>query len=197
MALTYTPITELEAVNAMLATIGETPVSTIPASGISDASEARSELHRTNREVQGLALKFNTDYKIRFSPDGEGKINIPTNALKVISYYDGYSASYDYAVRGRYLWDRYNQTYVFTASVLLNITYFLEWELMPEHVRHYVTVKAGRSFQANAVGSPQLNAFTQEDEVRARNEMFRWEMNKRGGSMLQSPSTYDIFNRRA
>lgn len=198
MALTYTPITELEAVNTLLSTIGETPVTTVPASGESDAGEAQAMLHRVNRQVQGMELKFNSDYKVQFSPDGDGYINIPTNALRVTSYYrnGAFGDQYDYAVRGRYLYDRYNQTKVFTAKVYLNITYFLPWTDMPEHVRHYVTIKAGRKFQADTVGSQILNAFTQQDEGEARAEMMRWEMVKRSESMLETPGIYGIVNRR-
>jgi len=194
MALTYTPITELEAVNTLLSTIGETPVSTIPGSGVSDASEAQAMIHRVNRQVQGMELKFNSDYKVQYSPDGDGYINIPTNALRVTSYYMN-NAQHDYAVRGRKLYDRYNQTDVFTAAVYLNISYFLPWSDMPEHVRHYVTIKAGRKFQADTVGSQVLNAFTQQDEAEARAEMVRWELIKRGDSILTSPGIYHTLNR--
>jgi hypothetical protein len=142
-----------------------------------------------------MKLKFNSDYKVRLSPDGDSKINIPTNVLRVESTYRG--SSYDYAVRGRYLYDRYNQQYTFTAAVYLNLTYFLEWTEMPEHVRHYVTIKAARKFQADTVGSPQQDAFTKSDEAEARAEMIRWEAIKKDQSILDSSSIYGIVNRRA
>lgn len=195
MALSHAPQTELEAVNMMLAGIGETPVSVVPSSGVSDAVEAQAELHRVNRETQGMALKFNTDYKVQLSPDGDSKINIPTNALRVVSYYRG--MNYDYVVRGRYLYDRYNQQYTFSTYVLLNITYFLEWSLLPEHVRHYVSVRASRKFQANAVGSQVLHGFTERDEALARADLMRWEMIKKSDTILESSGPFSIVNRRA
>lgn len=193
MALSFTPITELEAVNTLLASIGETPVNTIPSSGVSDASTARDMIHRVNRQVQGMSLKFNTDYKVQYSPDVDGYINIPTNALRVTAYYRGV----DYAVRDRKLYDRYNQTSIFTAVVYLNIATFFPWDDMPEHVRHYVTMKAGRKFQDESVGSEVLHKFSLQDEGEARAEMMRWELIKHSDTILTSPGIRDILNRRA
>ncbi len=51
MALTYTPTTELQAVNIMLALIGEQPVSTLESS-YTEALLARTELQNTSRAVQ-------------------------------------------------------------------------------------------------------------------------------------------------
>ena len=193
MALTYTPTTELQAVNAMLASIGETPVSDIPASGISDAAIARDKLHEVNRQVQGMSLKCNTDYKVESSPDVDGYINIPTNALRVWAYYQ----FKDYAVRNRKLYDRMEQTLIFTEVVYLNITTFLEWLDLPEHVRHYIAVKAGRRFQAEAVSSQILWNFSQIDEGEARAEMMRWELIKHSDSILHSQGIASTLNRRA
>lgn len=194
MALTYAPTTELQAVNSMLRSIGEAPVNTLPTAGVSDASLARDTLHDVNRAVQGKGLKFNSDYKVQYAPDASDNINIPTNALRVNAYYR--SSDKDYAVRGRLLYDRYNQTYTFTDIVYLNIVFFLEWDYMPEHVRRYVYVKAGRQFQQEAVGSEILWRFKQQDEAEARAEMMRWEMIKHDDSMLESPGIYRTVKRR-
>jgi len=192
MALTYTPTTELEAINMMLASIGETPVNTVPASGVNDASLARDMLHRTNRQVQGMSLKCNTDYKVQYSPDVNGYINIATNSLRVWGWY----VNNDYAVRGRKLYDRSEQTNIFTAAVLLNITVFLEWSDLPEHVRFYIATKAGRRFQAQSVGSKILWEFSEIDEAEARSEMTRWELIKHQDTILHSPGIFNVLNRR-
>jgi hypothetical protein len=193
MALTFTPTTELQAINQMLASIGETPVSTIPGSGVSDAAVARDKLHETNRQVQGMSLKCNTDHKVEYSPDVNGHINIPTNTLRVWAWYQ----YMDYAVRDRKLYDRDNQTLIFGDKVYLNITFFLPWLDLPEHVRRYIAVKAGRRFQAEAVSSQLLWQFSEIDEAEARSEMVRWELIKHGSTILHSAGISDTLNRRA
>jgi hypothetical protein len=194
MAHTYTPTTELQAVNAMLRSIGEAPVNTLPTGGVSDASLAQDTLHEVNRTVQGVGLKFNSDYKVQYTPDVNGYINIPTNALRVTAYYR--SVDEDYAVRNRKLYDRYNQTNVFTKNVYLNIVTFLPWEDMPDHVRRYVYVRASRQFQQEAVGSEILWRFKAQDEAEARAEMNRWELIKRDQSILESPGIFRTVKRR-
>jgi hypothetical protein len=194
MALTYTPTTELQAVNAMLRSIGEAPVNTLPTAGVSDASLAQDTLHEVNRAVQGKGLKFNSDYQVRFTPDVDGYINIPTNALRVTATFRSYDT--DYAVRNRKLYDRRNQTYVFTSFVELDITYFLTWADMPEHVRRYVYVRASRQFQQETVGSQILWQFKAQDEAEARAEMNRWEIIKRDQTLLESPGIFRTVKRR-
>lgn len=193
MALSHAPITELEAVNTLLQTIGEMPVSTIPTEDVTDASLAQDMLHRVNRQTQGLALKCNTDYKYAISPDGSGYINIPTNALRVVSHY----RYHDYAVRERKLYDRYNQTSIFTDKVYVDITFFLTWTQLPEHVRNYITIKAARRFQAQTVGAPTLDKFSEQDEYEARAELYRWELLKHDDSIFNSPFIFSMVHRRA
>lgn len=46
------PTTELEAINTMLSTIGEAPISTVEDSGVIDAVMARQILRTVDREVR-------------------------------------------------------------------------------------------------------------------------------------------------
>jgi hypothetical protein len=193
MALNFTPITELEAVNVMLQGIGEMPVNAVPAAGVSDASIAQDMLHRTSRQVQGMGLKCNSDYEYAISPDVDGYINIPSNALRVESYYR-YN---DYAVRGRKLYDRKKQTLIFTQKVYVDIVFFLTYLELPEHVKNYIVIKSSRKFQAETVSSPILFQFSEQEMFEAKAEMIRWELNKSDDSLLDSPFIRNIVSRRA
>ena len=193
MTLSYTPTTELEAVNMLLKSIGELPVNTLPTEGVSDASIAQDTLHQVSREVQGLGLKCNTDYEYAITPDVDDYINIPTNALRVTPHY----RTDDYAVRGRKLYDRENQTFEFDDTVYVDMVSFLEWTDLPEHVRRYIYIKASRRFQSQSVGSPVLHQFSEQDEYEARADLVRWELNKADSTMLETPFIFNIINRRA
>ena len=54
--------TELEAVNTMLAVLGEAPVNSITGTLPLDASLAKTTLSEINREVQSAGWHFNTFY---------------------------------------------------------------------------------------------------------------------------------------
>src|SRR3546814_20980574 len=66
-------MTELEAVNEMLMSIGQAPVNTLNATGISDVNIARAELVKVSRRVQARGWNFNTDDAYKLSPDADGK----------------------------------------------------------------------------------------------------------------------------
>lgn len=62
--------TELEAVNAMLASIGEAPVADLATATATDVVMAISILRNTAREVQMLGWRFNTEFGLQLSNSG-------------------------------------------------------------------------------------------------------------------------------
>lgn len=164
--------TELDAVNSMLETIGESPVNTLEVSGLGDVSIAINTLRRTSREVQSRGWEFNTEVMM-LSPDEDGYINIPAEALKA----DPVSRDYTYVQRGTKLYDKVNNTFVFTVAITLEVIWLLDFATLPEPARHYIAVKASRRFQNKVLGSQEVYAFTKEDERDALAELKRYEVN--------------------
>lgn len=62
--------TELEAVNAMLASIGEAPVASLTGVTDTDVVTAISILRNTAREVQSLGWRFNTEFGLELKNSG-------------------------------------------------------------------------------------------------------------------------------
>ena len=83
MPLPLAPMTELEAVNTMLQSIGQAPVNTLEISGITDVSSARTFLHNSSRDIQGESWSFNTDELYELNPDEMGHILIPNGVLEI------------------------------------------------------------------------------------------------------------------
>lgn len=162
MALSYTPTTELQAVNMMLGTIGEQPVTSVADTPVSEASIAYNILHAVNRDVQAIGLKCNTEenYTIALSI---GTAPLPAATLKVSAY----NNSDDYTMRGTYLYDRKNHTTAFTLAPVVDIVLFQAFTNLPQSVRHYITVKAARIFQSQVVGSDILDKLTDAEEKEA------------------------------
>jgi hypothetical protein len=189
----YAPMTELEAVNLMLDTIGEQPVSLIPTSGISEAVLAYNSLHRTSRKVQGRGLHCNTEYNYILTADIDGKFNYPTDAL----FIDATDSTVDVARRQNVLYDLTNHTDVFTTTTLsVTLIKFLPFEDLPEHVREYITIKASRNFQKHVLGSWELHKMTAEDETEATANFMSIEYDADDTTFLSSPGVFDVINRR-
>lgn len=174
MALTAT--TELDAVNIMLGTIGESPINSLDAAtGVVDAVTARSILAEVAVQVQEEGWHFNTDYEFVLTPSMDTKeIYVPANCIEVdTSEYD--RSGLDVAIRGNRLYDRKNKTFQFQQEIKADLTILLEFNELPQAARHYITIRAARVFQQRVVGSQTLGSFTEADEARALRQMKRYE----------------------
>jgi hypothetical protein len=165
MALT----TKLEAVNTMISVIGEAPINTL--TGVSlpiSAIQAQAALEETSRAIQSEGWHCNTEHEYELTPDAvTKKITLPQNTLKFdldpLLY-----TSVDPVQRGLKLYDRKNHTEQWDSSVKGTITFELEFEDLPEQMRHYVAVKAARVFANRFIGTREIEGFTLRDEVEAK-----------------------------
>ena len=73
-------MTEIDAVNQMIVSIGQAPVNSITNTGILDVETAKLALDTTLRDVLTRGWSFNSDYDYTISPDGSNNIIVPTNA---------------------------------------------------------------------------------------------------------------------
>lgn len=167
MADFVTPTTTLQAVNEMLRTIGESPVTTVDSVDPLpvDVEIALNALRFVNREVQARGWHFNTEIDYPLVRDGSNFLVLPSNALRVDTT-DEYG-HYDVAVRGNRLYDRDEHSFTFTEDVEVNMVVVLPFEDLPEAARYYIAIRAARRFQAGAVGSQILAAFSEADEIAA------------------------------
>lgn len=160
------PSTELDAVNTMLTTIGESPVSTVEDNGVVDAAIALQILRSVSREVQAKGWHFNTEKEYVLTPTYlDGELIVPKNAIQVDTV--GEDQHIDVVQRGTRLYDRREHTYKFTKSVKVDMVVLLEYDELPEAARQYISLKAARIFQERVVGSQELSSFNRSDEARA------------------------------
>ena len=117
-------MTKLDAVNQMLASIGESPLNSITGTIPKDANKAVIALDTTLREVLNNGWSFNSDTDYELTPEsGSGYILIPSGALWV----DPQVQSNDYVMRYNpteddiTLYDRDDHTFVFSDSVKCNV----------------------------------------------------------------------------
>lgn len=185
--MVLTPTTELEAVNAMLSAIGESPVNTLENPGLLDAAKARQQLSLTSRRVQSRGWHWNTDESLTLTPDQDGNLNVPANTLKVDTAGD--SEDMDLVQRGVRLYDRVNHTYTFSEDVTVDCTCGLNWDELPEVARHFILISAARTFQQGTIGSVELDGFKIRDEVLAWAAMVTDEAENADSNILTGNST--------
>ena len=192
MALT----TKLEAVNIIISVIGEAPVNTI--TGVSlpvTAIQAISTLDETSKAVQSEGWHCNTEHEYELTPDSvTSKITLPQNTLKFdldpLLYTDS-----DPVQRGLKLYDRKNHTELWTKSVKGSITFELEFEDLPEQLRHYITVKSARIFANRFIGTREIEGFTLREEVEAKARAIDSDSENADRTIFDSYSVLRVLDR--
>lgn len=160
--------TKLDAVNLMLASIGQSPVNTLSGSLPRDVSKAVIALDSALREVLTQGWSFNSDTEYEMTPDGNDLIAVPANSLQIDpTYGQDYVPRYNAAQAGMYLYDRDKRQFTFDTDVKVDIVWAYEFEQIPQHARQYVATKAARKFQQGIMASAVLHQFTRDDESEA------------------------------
>ena len=192
-----TPTTELEAVNAMLSTIGEAPVSSL-ASGLLDAETAETILNDVSREVQSMGWNFNTEEDFPASPNDSNEIVLPAEIVRADlaqSQTKFRSTKEEYVQRGNRMYDKITHSYTITKQLKLDVILLLTFSDVPEVARRYITTKASRIFQERVVGSDTLSAMNRNDEQTALFALREMEGDNGDYNIFDDNSTMRVLDR--
>jgi hypothetical protein len=187
--------TKLDAVNAMLATIGEAPRNTLTGDKTADAARAINDLNEVTRLVQVEGWWFNTEESFTLVRDTNGIIMVPSNTIRLeidpVKYRDVTPI-----LRGDRLYDKKNRTYVFTQDIECQaIVVLLDFEQLPEPARQYAFIRASRVFQKRQLGSSTLHQLSQEEEFAARLALQTEEADSRQANILNNYYVQSITRR--
>ena len=181
MALSRTSF--LEAVNRVLQMLGEAPVNSLQGQfGL--AKQAEDSLNDVSRTIQTEGWSFNTDLEKTLERNSSNEIELSSNVSRVVVDNLEYP-DIDVVQRGDKLYDRRNNRYTFDEDLIVDMTTILEWDLLPEHARQYITIKAGRQLQEAIIGSSDLTKLNLTQELEARSAFLEEETSKTEHSMLR------------
>ena len=191
-----TRTTELEAVNTILSTIGEAPLSTLTGSLPVDGTTAKNILNEISREVQSAGWHFNTQYKVDLTRDTNNKVPVGTDVVRV-QLNDKYDkSSYDVVQRGSYLFNLAKNSDIFDQDFTENtLIYILQFEDLPEQARRYITIRSARVFHDRTLGANTLHKFSSEDEARSLSVMKQAETATGDNTIFDSDLQKYIVNR--
>ena len=185
--------TELEAVNKVLRMMGEAPVNSL-AGQFGLAKQAHDTLKETSRTIQSEGWSFNTDYERTLARTaGTNEIDLSSDISRV--KIDPYEYPDNEVVqRGLKLYDRRKNTSVFTEDLKADVTYFLDWNDLPEHARQFIMTKAGRTLQEQILGSADLSKINITAEAEARAQFLEEETNAGDHNMIRgNPNHTGVF----
>lgn len=184
------PTTELEAVNQMLIAIGEATVASLDDTGLEDVETALVILRDCSRKFQSRGWYFNVDRDVLVTPDADGYINAPGNALA----FDLSKSEYQQAVlRDRRLWNTEKHTFIWDRPMKCDITYGMPLEALPEAARCYIVASASRIYVRSRLGDLQAERAAAADERTAWVE-WRRANNRQGDPNVyrNAPASWDV-----
>mgnify|MGYP003609378378 FL=1 len=189
--MTLTPLTELEAVNEILASIGESPVNTIENPTNVDVINCLRILRNVNRRVQSKGWTFNKIASYTLNPDTTThKIRWLSNLLYVVG-----TDNKKYTKKGDYLFDWEEQTDIFNNSIDCTIIFLVDFEDKPDPMRSYITAKAATTFQTRYLGDSSLGEELLRDEQEAWAALMEYELDSNNFNMLSVTGVQTILER--
>lgn len=187
MSLTYVPLTELEAVNLMLAHSDYEPVDDLTAPIEREAEIAQQILHQTSRRVQLRGLECNTDWEVTKTPDGSSEITFSTDILAVIPKYRSTAASLRISSGVPKLYDMENNRFTWDGPVVVDTITFVPFADLPESVRSYIALEAAWSFASREKVSAETLQAVGVEHRWAKEEFLRYEIRSSRASFWSNP----------
>ena len=195
--------TELQAVNQILASVGQAPVTSIDTETIIDQNDnqvtvvtnpdvaiAYSTLEEVSREVQAEGWTFNKEFNVQFTPDTNDEILWPNNVIQMDLSDDPKYSAYrekDTVKRNAKLYDRMNHTYIWEEPIYCDVTWFFSWDDLPSPIQDYITCRAATIASSRLVGDPGQYQILQQKEAYARAMALEYECNQGDYSMFGYP----------
>ena len=153
---------------------------------------AENILDETIAEMCQDSYVFNTEVDVTLSPDVSNNINVPATYIQIRD------TTQEYVIRDSgLLYSMQAKSNEFTADITVEVVYLLEFEDLPEAAKRYCTIRAARIYADRMVGSKDIRAFTERDEIEAKAKLFNYEAGVDRLNMLtDSAAVSYIHNRR-
>jgi hypothetical protein len=210
-------MTELQAINQMLAAVGQMPVTSIDLDQDDnptnpDVAMATETLNQVSREVQAEGWTFNREFHYPFQPNVDGEIilapkilqvdlcnevfsNLGRDPIRRVDPSDGKPKLYD-KIAHTYKWDY--------CPVYCDVLWLFDWEELPQPIVDYIINKAAALFSQRVVADVNLYQILENKAQECRAYALEYETQQgdytffghpRGGNYYQSYKPFHALYR--
>ena len=159
---------ELPAINQILSSCGQAPVTTLDQTN-PDVAIAYDTLLQVSREVQAEGWTFNKEYHYEMTPDTNDQILIPSNILQIKLTENSANMDKDGVRRSGKLYDRHNHTYDWTDdTVECDIVWEFDWVDLPQPIQDFIVARAATFVSQRIVGDNTQYQMLQQQEAYMR-----------------------------
>ena len=215
--MSIAPLTELQAINQMLAAVGQAPVTSIDTTTDlyrknsddsytqldiptnPDVAMARLTLEEISRECQSEGWTFNREYEWLMTPDTTTKkIAIPYNMMQCdLSTAPKHKSKYgnkDSVRRDGFLYEKTGHTFEWDEPVYCDVLWLFEWEDVPRPVQDYIINKAMSIFALRVVGDQNLYQALMQRAMETRAYALEYEAQQGDYTFFGHPTGQNYYN---
>ena len=193
-APTYAVSTELDAVNQILSSVGQAPVTTLDQEN-PEVAIVLTTLREINKQVQAEGWIFNTERNYKFTPDSTTKeIQLPTNVIQLDVNTQTHLGSYDAVRRNGKLYDRLNHTFQWNEVISADVVWYLSFTDLPTAFQNYITARAAVMCATKMVGDRELYTLLAKQEESTRATVIEYECNQGDYTMFGFRDGENYYN---
>lgn len=180
---------ELDAINYILTTVGESPVNQIDTNNI-DVVNIKRLLDSNTRQILLAGYPFNVVENFKLYPDEHThQISIPANVIK----FD--TGTPTQIKRNGKLYDMQQQSDRFKAPVICKAYLNVPFEDLPDTFKTYAVLKTAVSFQQRFFGDTDQTQELMLLLTEAYNDVVYYEVKAANANLFQNSSVVGIINR--
>lgn len=179
---------ELEAVNEILSSVGDSPINSLENMTDVDAINAYSILQRVNRRFQSRGWSFNSQDAYTLNADANSHKILWNNNILFIQGNNNEKL----VKRGDYMFDMTSNTYVFSDSITADVILLVPFADMPQQARDYIVAESSTEFATRYLGDPTLLGILTKRESQAWAFFHEYEMDNNDYNMLNNSDVQGV-----
>ncbi len=197
MATQISTDTELSAVNSILGSIGQSPVTSITGTALQNPEIAliTNLLTETSKNIQSEGWHFNQEKGIEVAPDSNGHITVPSDAIS-FDVTDGQADRFVDVVRrdGR-MYDLVKHTDVFTSSMKFDKVILTAFEDVPPPIQRYIIARTASRAATQLINNKNLVELLKSEEFNTRAAALEYECQQGDTNFMGWPeeTTYRAY----
>ena len=180
-SIQLTALSELDAVNNIIGTIGESPIDTLDEMTDVDSQNALRILRDISRQEQARGWSFNRIPFFTLTPTQDTK-KIPWN--DTFLFLKALNPCRKLVRQGEYIKDLYRDSTTFEHPIAVELVLHIPFDQLPDQMRSYIVAKACFVFQNSYFGDDSLTKVTQMQVQEAWQYLQEYEIDNNNYSML-------------
>ena len=208
-------LTELDAINEILAAVGQAPVTaidtttdlyrkvgdtytpiTVPTNP--DVAMAQQVLLETSRKIQSEGWCFNREFAFDMTPNDDDEIIIPDTMLQCDASRDGVDNRMQYGGintvrRNGKLYDKTAHSFKFDDVIPCDILWYFDWEDVPRPIQDLILKESAATFSMRIVGDPNLYQVLKGQAGECRAYALEYETTQGDYTFFGHPAGQDYY----